>query len=170
MENLDQSGAAPADRPRHGWLGRNWIWFVPTTLLALGLLCGGCCVGIFLLPFSLLKWSDPYKMTLERVQKDPKVIEALGEPIEAGWTVSGEVIHQMGPPAGTARLDFDVTGPKGKAHVHSEARCAYDVRSSRPEWGLTKVEVTTPDNQRIVLDVSADKDDGQEAPPFQPGS
>jgi len=170
MENLDQSQATLVDRPRRGWLRRNWIWFVPATLLALGLLCGGCCVGIIGAVFGVLKSSDPYKMTLERVQNDPKVIEALGEPIEAGWMVSGEVIHQMGPAAGSARLDFDVTGPKGKAHVHSEARCAYDVRRGQPEWGLTKVEVTTPDNQRIVLDVSADKDNGQEAPPFQPGT
>ena len=122
-------------------------------------------MGIIGAVFGVLKSSDPYKMALERVQNDPKVIEALGEPIEAGWTVSGEVIHQMGPPAGTARLDFDVTGPKGKAHVHSEARCAY-----YDGWGLTKVEVTTQDNQRIVLDVSGGNDDGGEAPPFQRGT
>jgi hypothetical protein len=164
MENLDQSAAMPVDRPRRGWLGRNWMWFVPTTLLVLVLACGGCCVVIVGAVFGVLKSSEPYKMALERVQNDPKVIEALGQPIEAGWTVSGEVIPQIGPASGNARLDFDVSGPKGKAHVHSEARCVF------VKWGLTKVEVTTPDNKRIVLDVSGDNDDGGDAAPFQRGT
>jgi hypothetical protein len=163
MENLDKSQATSVDRPRRGWLGRNWIWFVPATLLLLALLCGGCCLGIVGAVFGVLKSSDPYKMALERVQNDPGVIRQLGEPIEeAGWFPMGEV--NIRNDQGDARLDFEVAGPQGKAHVHTEARRV----ASR--WGLTRLEVTPEGGQRIVLDVSAEKDDGREAPPFQPGT
>jgi hypothetical protein len=163
MGNLDQGPAAPAERPRRGWLGRNWIWFVPATLLVLALLCGGCCVGIIGAIFGVLKSSEPYQMALERVQNDPGVIQQLGQPIEeAGWFPTGEVNIRNGQ--GDARLDFAVAGPQGKAHVHTEARRVGG------RWGLTRLEVTPDGGQRIVLDVSAQKPEEQDAPLFQPDS
>jgi hypothetical protein len=154
--SLDQR----VDQPRRGWWSRNWRWFVPTTLLALGLLCGGCCLGIVGALFGVLKFTEPYQMVLKRVQNDPQVIRHLGEPIaEAGWFPSGERNVRNG--GGDARLDFNVAGPKGKAHVHAEAR------RIAGRWVLTRLEVTPEDAERIVLDVS--QDDGlEEAPLFEP--
>jgi hypothetical protein len=164
MENLDQGYGAAGDRPRRGWLARNWIWFVPTMLLGLVVLCGGCCVGIFGAVFGVLKSSEPYQMAFQRVQNDPQVTGQLGEPIEqSGWFPSGQI--SVRNDRGDARFDFDVAGPKGKAHVHAEAR------RTASRWGLTRLEVTPESGQRIVLDVSADRGDqgGQEyAPLFRP--
>ncbi len=157
MADSDPTPATPADRPRRGWLRRNWLWFVPTTVLVL---CGGFCIGIFGLVFGLLKSSDPYQMALQRVQNDPQVIQLLGQPIEeSGWFPTGQL--NIENDRGDARFDFDVAGPNGKAHVHTEARRI----SGR--WGLTRLEVTPEDGQRIVLDTTV-AGGLDEAPPFEP--
>ena len=120
MEDFGQNEGISVDKPRRGWWSRNWRWFVPTALLCSALLCGGCCIGIFGAVFGVLKSSEPYQMALERVQKDPQLIQHLGEPIEeVGWFPSGEITVQNG--RGDARFDFEVAGPKGKAHVRAEA-------------------------------------------------
>jgi hypothetical protein len=161
MRDLDQSEGSSVDRPRRGWLARNWIWLVPTTLVGLGLFCSGACVGIYAAVFGVLKSSAPYQMALERVQSEPQLIRRLGEPIEGvGWFPSGEVNDEND--RGDARLDLDVAGPKGKAHVHAEAR------RIAGHWGLTRVEVTPDGGPRIVLDLSKDEEAGGEAPLFRP--
>ena len=161
MEDLDQGQVTPAPRPPRGWWSRNWLWFVPTTLLVMVVLCGGCCGGLFLLAISKIKSSEPYQMALEQVQNDPQVIEQLGEPIEeASWLPVGEITVENG--GGEARLDFDVAGPKGKAHVRAQARRVAG------KWGrLASLEVTPEGGQRILLDTGADEE-LEEAPLFQP--
>ena len=159
MEDLAKGHGTSMDRPRRGWWSRNWLWFVPTALLGSALLCGGCFVGIFCAIIGVLTSSEPYQMALQRVQKDPQVIGSLGEPIEeSGWFPTGEVNLQND--RGNARFDFDVAGPKGKAHVRTEAR------RIAGRWGLTRLEVTTENDQRITPDLSADKG-LDEAPPFR---
>jgi hypothetical protein len=161
MRDLDQSQGSSVDRPRRGWLARNWIWLVPTTLVGLGLFWCGACLGIYAAVFGVLKSSAPYQMALDRVQNEPRLIRRLGEPIEdAGWFPTGEVNAE--DDRGDARLDLDVAGPKGKAHVHAEAR------RITGHWGLTRVEVIAEGGQRIVLDVSRDEEAGGEAPLFRP--
>jgi hypothetical protein len=53
-------------------------------------------------------------------------------------------------------MNFDVAGPKGKAHVHLQARCIDD------KWGFTQLEVEFNSNDRINLRV----DSGDDAPAF----
>jgi hypothetical protein len=160
MEDFDKSQGTSADRPQRGWWSRNWRWLVPTALLGSVVLCGGCCLGIFLLAFGVLKSSEPYQMALERVKNDPQVIEQLGEPIEeSGWFPTGEVNIQNG--SGRAGLYFNVAGPEGKGQVHAEAQ-RIDGR-----WSLTLLEITPEGGQRIPLDNSAD-DGPDEAPLFEP--
>ena len=157
MADFDPTPATPAARPQRGWLRRNWLWLVPATLLVL---CGGFCIGIFGLVFGMLKSSEPYQMALQRVQTDPRVVQRLGQPIEeSGWFPTGQI--NVENDRGEARLDFDVAGPDGKAHVHAEARCIAG------RWGLTRLEVTTEDGQRIPLDTTVDGG-LDEAPPFEP--
>ena len=150
----------PAEPPRRGWFRRNWLWFVPLVLLGLGVLCASCCGGILLTVFGVLRSSEPYVMALEQVQNDPKVIERLGEPIEpASWAPSGNIHVSNG--RGDASLRFDVKGPRGTAHVSTQAR------RIDGQWGLTTLEVTFDDGTRLSLDTGTD-DALDDAPPWTP--
>jgi hypothetical protein len=90
------------------------------------------------------------------VQEDPRVIERLGQPIsDVSWVPIGEL--NVEGDKGQARLDFDVAGPKGRAHVH------YQARQLAGKWGFSQLEVTFAPGDRISLRVDA----GDEAPPFE---
>jgi len=154
----ETTGAGP---PR-GWFRRNWLWFVPTVVLSLIVLCVlvGGVVGYMVL-IHPNRSSEPYQMALEQVRKDEQVVGRLGEPI-------GDIIWP--PPAGNvfvdgdrgeAHLDFDVAGPNGKAHVRTQAR------RITSQWGLTTVEVTFDDNERVMLDTRTEGGPS-EAPKWSP--
>lgn len=148
--------------PRRGWWRRNWLWVVPSGCLVAVLLAAGLCAGIIFGAMGMLKSSEPYQMALEQVRQNPKVIEALGEPIqESGWFPAGNL--KVENDRGEAQFDFDVAGPKGKAHVRSQARLIDG------KWGLTTLEVTGPDGKRLPLETGAAEAAGmEEAPRWTP--
>ena len=156
METFEQ--AVAVDRPRRGWWSRNWLWFVPTVLVLLLLLFGGCVAGLFWIGLRAVR--EPHQMALEQVQSDAQVVKRLGEPIEqVGWlpVVQGDVRGGQG----SISLDFDVAGPDGEAHVRTQARMI------DAAWGLTTVEVTFEDGQRLSLKTAA-ADALGDAPPWSP--
>ena len=69
--------------PQRSWLGRNWLWFVPTIIL-LPIFC--CCGG-----GGLLVWwgvgevldTPAYKDSVALAAQDADVIAALGSPIKS---------------------------------------------------------------------------------------
>ena len=75
---------ATATPQRPGWWGRNWKWFVPTGCLGMLLLAAGFGFFIVTMVFGMMKQSDAYKMALARAKADPRVVAALGSPIEDG--------------------------------------------------------------------------------------
>ncbi len=71
--------------------------------------CGGAIVMIAIFAvavtafvMSVVKSSDAYTMAMERAESNPVVVEALGEPIEAGFMIMGSV--QTSGPAGDANI------------------------------------------------------------------
>ena len=82
----------PANQPpqRAGWWARNWKWFVPTGCLAMLLLAAGFVFFIIAIVFGAMKSSDAYKMALARAKADPRVVSALGSPIEDGFFATRE--------------------------------------------------------------------------------
>ena len=158
--------APAADRPQRGWFRRNWLWFVPT--LFLGLLLPLLLIGVLgvviwhRVTISPVKSSEPYQMALELVQKEPKVIEQLGEPIEqVFWPPPSAKGLEGGP--GRATLNFDVAGPKGRAAVQAEARMLDD------KWGLSFLLVTIAESgERITVD-TAETSGLETAPKWNPG-
>ena len=94
-----------------------------------------CAVIVFFV-FGALKRSDVYKGALQRAQNDPRVIAALGTPIEPGWIVSGNVHFDTN--GGNAELNFPISGPKGKAKVHAIA--TYESSKWNYETLTVKVE------------------------------
>jgi len=158
METPDaftQPEAVPEPKSR----GKTCLVVGLVLLVVAGLLCAGLCGGLFLVGVWGIKQLPPYQMALEQVQQAPEVIERLGEPIEDA-TRMPQIQQSQQDGQGSATIDFDVEGPNGKAHVRTQARMIDGA------WGLTLVEVTFADGQRISLGTG---DDGTEdAPKWTP--
>jgi hypothetical protein len=58
------------------------------------------------------KASEYYRAAMARVNADPRVTDALGSPVEAGWYVLGSL--ETAGEAGTAELRIPLQGPKGR--------------------------------------------------------
>jgi hypothetical protein len=92
------------------WWGRNWKWAVPVGCLTPLLGCGGTIGLIFVVVFGAIKSSDVYTEALAKAKADQRVVAVLGEPIEAGYMVSGNI--EVNGPAGKANLAIPISGPK----------------------------------------------------------
>ena len=142
METFEQAPAADSPQKRSP---RRWLRWLAATALVLILLCAGVVGGLVLRGPGARKSSEPYRMALEQAQQDPLVTERLGEPIEeASWFPAGNL--NVEKDRGDANLHFTVQGPNGKATVSTMAR-----RISG-QWGLTTLNVTFEDGERLSLE------------------
>ncbi len=150
-----------AEPPQRGWFGRNWVWFVPVVILLPLVICAGCCTGVFTIGVGALKSSPPYTEALAAVQEDPRVQESLGTPIEdVTWFPVGEI--NINNDQGDARFDFQVAGPKGRAHVRTESRMIGGM------WSITELIVTVEGTEeRIVFEPPA-PEGVEDAPAWNP--
>ena len=88
--------------------------------LAIVLVVGGFIAGILFLVFGSFKSSPVYLDALQAAQSDPRVVEALGTPIEAGWLVTGSIEEQG--ISGDASLVIPISGPRGSGTLYASAR------------------------------------------------
>lgn len=102
-----------------GCLGRNWKWMLPVGCL--GLIFAGIALvgGIVFVAMSAIKSSEVYRGALKVVQTHPAAVERLGEPIEDGWFVTGNIKVDAG--GGHADFNFPVSGPKGSGTLYVRA-------------------------------------------------
>ena len=104
--------AAPEKKSRLGCI----VVGIVIAFLAVLLICGGI-VGVGMVGlFTAIKSSDPYTESLSRAQANTELIENLGEPIDAGFIVQGNI--NLNNDDGQAELNYSVSGPKGSAQVH----------------------------------------------------
>ncbi|HJW95189.1 MAG TPA: cytochrome c oxidase assembly factor Coa1 family protein [Thermoanaerobaculia bacterium] len=82
---------------------------------------------------AVIKRSDAYKGARDRAINDPRVIAALGAPVEAGWWVKGSLTTDNG---GHANIDFPISGPKNKATVIAVATI-----NEQGKWVYTRLQV-----------------------------
>ena len=75
--------------------------------------------AIVIVVFGAIKSTDAYKGARDQAQRDPRVIAALGTPMETGIWVSGNV--KIESSSGNADFEFPMSGPKGEARVHAVA-------------------------------------------------
>ncbi|KAL8427931.1 hypothetical protein Efla_003445 [Eimeria flavescens] len=100
--HASQDAAAAADEPRMPTAG----WAV--LCCSLSLLVGGVGAGVWL----LLDEPEPFKLAWDTVQKDPRVLEALGGAVSHDWWWGGYV-HKA-----EARIKMSLRGPEGqRGHV-----------------------------------------------------
>ena len=131
-----------------GWWGRNWLWAAPVGCLLPLLLCGGGVAGIFGIINTSLRSSDAYAEALAAAQADDQVKALLGESIDPGFFVSGNISIRNG--VGNTDMSIPVSGPKGSASIHAVAN-----RGNGP-WQFSVLEVIPEgDGKRIDLRAKA---------------
>lgn len=138
----------PISTSGNSWLQRNWRWLIPTGgCLGLAILMAVVC---FLLPFltlfTALTSNEVYQQALQKARTNPEVIQALGEPVERGWFVSGS-IHISGP-SGRADLAIPISGPKNSGTLYAIA----GKRAGRWEFSVLEVAVKGQSGRINLLD------------------
>ncbi len=116
---------------------------------------GGCCgclvfllttgliVGITFFVFSRIKESDVYQEALAVAQTSEASVQALGEPVEAGWWITGSV--ETSGTSGFADFAFPVSGPDGSGTLYVVA-----VKSAGL-WELQRVDLDVEGGERVPL-------------------
>ncbi|MGZ7032124.1 MAG: cytochrome c oxidase assembly factor Coa1 family protein [Thermoanaerobaculia bacterium] len=137
---VDYTKPPQPGQPQRGWWSRNWKWVVPVGCLSIIVAFLAFAGVIVAVVFGAIKSSDAYRNVLHTAQQDPRVIAALGTPIEPGFFVTGNI--NVNNDRGTAQIDFPISGPKGKAKVHAEGekssgKWEYSVMQARVEGGET---------------------------------
>ena len=74
--------------------------------------------AIFFFVAKGLKSNAPYQDSIAAVTSSPDAIAALGEPIEPGFLLSGNISTNNGE--GTVNFSIPVSGPKGKGTIRVE--------------------------------------------------
>lgn len=119
-------------------------------LVWIGLGCGilffafiGFIVFIGVVVIGSFRSSDPYQQGVRRAQSDPRVVEALGQPIKVGWFISGSINTQND--RGEANLTIPISGPKGKAKIYVVGE------KRRGLWTYSEMYVTPEKGEEINL-------------------
>jgi hypothetical protein len=99
--------------------------------------------AIVVIVFGAIKSSDVYRGARATAQKDPRVIQALGSPVEPGWWIKGNV--NVRDHSGEADIEFPISGPKGNGRVHAVA-----TRESSG-WRYSELVVTPANGPPIDL-------------------
>jgi hypothetical protein len=138
----------PAQR---SWWSRNWIWVVPVGCLSPLAICGGGIALVFVWLFGAIKSSAAYTNAIARAQTNPAVQAALGVPITAASTVSGnfDLRNDNGVESGTANFSIPISGPKGSGTIQVVAT------NSRGQWTFSTLQVTI-NGQDSPIDLLSD--------------
>ena len=91
-----------------------WKWLSIGCLTALILGIGGC-VAIICGVMGIMKSSEPFKDGMRYAKASPAVVASIGEPIEDGWFMQGNI--QVQNDSGTANITIPISGPKGNGSV-----------------------------------------------------
>lgn len=92
--------------------------------------------------FGMLKSSDAYKMALARAKADPRVISALGSPIEDGFFATGKT--NVSGSSGQADMNVSISGPKGKGTLYFVAS------KFAGEWTFSKLMVEIAETKERI--------------------
>ena len=119
-----------------------------TAVFLLIALCAAFILGMMALIFGSMKSSAPYQQALSVVQSNPAAIQALGEPIKAGFLLSGSI--NLNGNEGDAALEIPVSGPRGKGTIYVEAQ-KYD-----NAWHYNRLELQV-DGRAAPIPLSVEK-------------
>jgi hypothetical protein len=157
MDNLDQAALDPnlqqfQSPPQRGWWARNWLWFIPTLLIACVILCCGCLGGIGAWLFHSFPL-EVFQMATEKINADEGLQQELGKPIVP--VMSRATSYRKEPRE--AEIRWEIQGPKGRAKAHVTARKDGD------KWEMVVLEVTLADGKKLPIA----QEGGNIAKPFE---
>lgn len=144
------------EKPQRSWLGRNWLWFVPTLiLLPIFCCCGG---GGLLIYFGLGMAFDapPYKDSIALAGQNAEVQNAIGTPIEspqgfielvAAMDEGGDINYEINNNQAVFTAVVPLIGPNGAATLKIDAQST----DGGTTWTYTTQEVELTDGTVIDL-------------------
>ncbi len=135
---------------KKSWWGRNWKWIVPVGCSGMVLFFCAFIFMIFAIVMGSIRTTDAFKEGVALATSNPEVLTALGEPVEAGWFVSGSV--NVNGAGGEADLSVPLVGRQGRATLYIIA----DKRAGRWEFELLEVAVKGRDERIDLLDPTLD--------------
>ncbi len=156
---LDQNVQEFGQPKRRGWWSRNWLWFVPTLLLGMVLLCCGCPVAIGLWFYGQVFNLEVFQVAMQKIEADETLRRELGEPIKP--------IHWP-PPAFQPEereidVRWDIEGPKGRAKAHLKSRLMGQ------RWETVTLEVVLANGKKVFLAADEGGDESPKWVPPKPG-
>lgn len=94
--------------------------------------------------FGAVKKSAPFTEAMARARANPALVAAIGEPIDTGFLISGNVSYEG--TGGTASLAIPLKGPKGNGTLYVEATRAagawqYQRLEFEPEGGGARIDL-----------------------------
>ncbi|NHB59704.1 MULTISPECIES: cytochrome c oxidase assembly factor Coa1 family protein [Photorhabdus] len=108
LSDNEATTGMPSLSVKRSWVIRKWKWmmvcFMPFFI-----------AGIFTIVMGAMKSSEPYKKALSLAQSNPAVKSILGQPIEAGWFVSGSVSESE------AGFEIPIKGNRSGGTVYVDA-------------------------------------------------
>ena len=121
----------------------------------------GIVVGVVLLVFSIIRNSGPYSDGMLAVRSNPQAVAALGEPVEEGWWLAGNI--SVSGSSGQADITMPVKGPNGSGTVYvigsksggawtySTLRLEVDGTGESIDLSLPRAEeITVPDEEVLA--------------------
>lgn len=132
------------DRPKRAWESP-WFWGI-----------GGCCLGCLAIPLILVtgfgvgmaalvsQGSDVFGAAMDHVREEPAAVQALGEPIERGWLIQGNLSFENDE--GEVDMSFPLSGPNGSGRLH------VDGTKTGGEWRFRQIVLEMDDGRSIPVE------------------
>lgn len=102
--------------PTVRWVERNVGWLIPVLIMTLFFSITGVGLGILSFFYAAEKKTDVYQLVWNKVEHHAVIKEKLGEPLKAGWSISGKI--NFAGLKGDADFSFPVKGIKEEGTVH----------------------------------------------------
>lgn len=115
--------------------------------------CGGCAVlvlaslvflaGVFAVVFAFIRNTEPVQASLAAARASTELKQALGEPIEMGWLVTGNVNSENNQT--DAEVTVPVAGPRGMASIHTVG-----TRTGSAKWQFSEMTATVDGTGQVI--------------------
>lgn len=154
MPNV-QAASQPGSMSNKPWVARHKFLSGLALLFVVVVVVGTICAW----PLLKARFHSQYAAALEEIRKSPQARERLGEPIApVRFLPSGDFTDS------TAKLTFEVEGPKDKAAVATFSRLIDG------KWGFATLELKFANGGRIDLAQAIGQREGNDTPKFDPNA
>lgn len=142
-ETYEESfGKGPMPPPKKGQSGSEGRMAV---LIVFMVLLAGFGIAILAMVGTgmALRSAEPYQIAFEAARNDPQVIAALGQPLEMGWPVTGELT--LSGISGTVDVSGPIHGPNGRGTLYVAGRKENGV------WTFYTLSVRRKDTGTLIV-------------------